>query len=109
MNRRDLLADVSNGMLRPMKALRLRSLIVIVALLLTGGIVANALEVEGPNCQGETHHCEVCCTNYQTATPVQGQRLGPITAPASQSVIEPKLLVSQTVIRRLIPPPKFLA
>lgn len=88
---------------------RFRSLIVIMGLLVTASLVANASEVEGPNHQDEIHHCAVCCVNHNTAAPVAGVRFQPVVIAASRLPIEPDCLVSQTVIRRLVPPPKFLA
>jgi hypothetical protein len=92
-----------------MNVARFRSLIILIAIMTTASMVAGASEIEGPNHQDEVHHCAVCCVNHNTAVPVSEVRVLPVIVAANQSSIEPNRLISQTVIRLLVPPPKFLA
>ena len=89
--------------------LRKRTLFLVIAAVLAGGLVASALETEGPSHQLETHHCAVCCTTHHAAAPVEPVRFG-TTMIASTSTLAPlPSLYSEFVICPLDPPPKFLA
>ena len=89
--------------------LRKRTLFLVIAAVLAGGLVASALETEGPNHQRETHHCAVCCPTHHAATPLESARFGtalPASAPTPVLIPSP---YTELVIRLLDPPPKFLA
>ena len=86
-----------------------RVLLAILLFVLVGGIVSGAAETKSPN-QDELHHCVACCTTQHTATPTL-TRVGmqPSESSENRYAVIVSSPYSQTVIRRLVPPPKFLA
>ena len=89
--------------------LRNRTLFLVIAAVLAGGLLASALETEGPSHQLETHHCAVCCTTHHTASTTEPARFGPARAAQHLTVIPLSSPFTELVIRLLDPPPKFLA
>lgn len=89
--------------------LRNRTLFLVIAAVLAGGLVANALETEGPNHQLEAHHCAVCCTTHHAAAPVEPVRFDTALVASAPTLILIPSPYTEFVIRLLDPPPKFLA
>lgn len=89
--------------------LRNRTLFLVIAAVLAGGLVASALETEGPNHQLETHHCAVCCTTHHAAAPVEAVRVDVTLAASAPTLALIPSPYTELVVRLLDPPPKFLA
>jgi len=93
-----------------MRKMRLwQTLAVVFSCLLAGGLIASALETEGSNYQSEIHHCMTCCTTHHTATPAATVPIRQVAPVVSRLPAVTPQLSSQLVLRKLDPPPKFLA
>ena len=89
-------------------AMRCRTVFTVLAVLLVGGLVASAMENEGPSHQDAVHHCAICCTHLHAAlTPTQeSPRL--VASEDNGHLIGQSLFYQQIVVRLLFRPPKHL-
>ena len=85
---------------------RTRVLLLAIVLIVAGGLVASALEAEGPNHQLEMHHCAVCCATHHVAATIEPMRFAPSLVPSEYAVTAVDALYTEPVIRLPDIPPE---